>query len=85
MDPRDRITAKVEIEESLKWLGWRSSFRRRIASAAVNSTVSHYDAGKRENSLRRAVKADLKEEFGSIWVMIVFTIVWEIIKRRLLS
>lgn len=60
--------------------------RERMARAAVDCVCELRAAGLTdERDLHDVCRARLAREYGSIWVMIAFTIIWELVKRFLLD
>lgn len=77
------ITAICE-HRRLGLLGRRR--RERMARAAVDCVCELRAAGiTDERDLQDVCRARLTREYGSIWVMIAFTIIWELVKRFLLD
>ena len=87
MTPNEASESRKGIREGLRGrLGWVLGARRRekIAEVSVNSYARHSQQFG-GTSLESMVKADVKQECGSILTMIMFAVIWEIIKQHLFS
>lgn len=70
-------------EDSRLWALGRKR-RERMARYAVDCVCELKEAGiTDQRDIRDVLRSRMAAEFGSIWVMIAFTILWEIIKQYL--